>query len=116
MVLEYPAVRSGPGVGRRSLDGLIIQNGETRRARASEVDIKSQNVIVVQTKAHQLGMYLMGQALFSRELVLELGAGSVHTVALCSSSDARLKPLCDRFGIEVVIDDLGDDSATKGQR
>jgi hypothetical protein len=61
-------------------------------------------VIVVQTKASRLGMYLMGQAFFSAELIREHGPKSVRTVALCTRSDAKLAELCERYGIEVVVD------------
>jgi hypothetical protein len=58
----------------------------------------------------RLGMYLLGQTLFSRELIKERFAPrSVRTVALCADSDAVLGPIAEaeRFGIEVVVDDLG---------
>ncbi len=104
LVLEFLVVRSRPGVGRRLLDGLIILNREHRIARANEVEIADQEVIVVQTKAQRLGMYLMGQAFFSAELIRDFGPRSVRTVAVCSSADAKLQELCNRFGIEVVVD------------
>ncbi len=106
LVLEYPVVRSRPGVGRRLLDGLILPHAERRRARPSEIDVADQEVIVVQTKAQRLGMYLMGQAFFSAELMRELGPRSVHAVAVCLSADAKLQELCDRYEIEVVVDRL----------
>jgi hypothetical protein len=60
----------------------------------------------VQAQAHRLGMYLMGQALFSRVLIEERFAPrSVRTVALCAIDDAVLRPIAERYGIEVVVDD-----------
>jgi hypothetical protein len=44
LILEFPAVRSRPGVSRRLLDGLILPNGERRLAKASEVDVTDQDV------------------------------------------------------------------------
>jgi hypothetical protein len=55
-------------------------------------------------------MYLMGQALFSRDLALALGAKSVRSIALCIKDDKVLRPLLERHeGCEVVVfeDDLG---------
>jgi hypothetical protein len=52
-------------------------------------------------------MYLMGQALFSRELVCDLGAQSVRSVALYARYDAKMAELCARHGIEVVVDEIG---------
>jgi hypothetical protein len=108
LVLEFPVVRSEPGVGRRVLDALIIPSGERRQAHYREVKVRDKDVIVVQTKAHRLGMYLMGQAFFSADLIKDHGPRSVGTVAICTASDARLQDLCDRYGIEVVIDKQGD--------
>jgi hypothetical protein len=105
LIEEFPVVAASLGVGARRLDGLILPGGEFCRASASEVDIVGHDVIVVQTKASPLGMYLMGQALFSAELIRDWGPKSVRTVALCTRSDARLALLCERYGIEVEVDD-----------
>lgn len=53
-----------------AFDAVILPNGGTRITHGSEVSIEGQDIIVIQAKAHRLGMYLMGQALFSRELVI----------------------------------------------
>lgn len=69
------------------------------------VTLADKDVLVVQSKAHRLGMYLLGQALFSRLLIEERFAPrSVRAVALCARDDAVLHPLAERCGIEVVID------------
>ena len=59
LVEEFPAVRSSKTNGRRLMDGVIILNEETRIAKANEVEIEGKDIIVVQTKANRLGMYLM---------------------------------------------------------
>lgn len=74
------------------------------------MDIVGKDVIVIQTKAQRLGMYLMGQAFFSRALVEKLGPRSVRTVAVCAQDDEELRPLAEAHGIEVVVD-----SAAGGQ-
>jgi hypothetical protein len=108
LVEEFPMVRAGPGVGARRADGLIILGTEPRLAEPSEIDtLDGEDVIVIQTKASRLGMYLMGQALFSRHLVEErFDAKSVRSVALCQADDDVLRPLAGRAGIEVVVDPL----------
>ena len=95
------------GVGRRLLDAIIIVGGEDRIApRGEQINLQGKDVIVVQTKAHRLGMYLMGQAFFSRVLIEDrFEPRSVRTVALCAADDAELRPIAERFGIEVVVDD-----------
>ncbi len=49
-------------------------------------------------------MYLMGQTLFSRELVLKLKPKSVLSVALCSKNDEVLGPMLEKHeGCKVVV-------------
>jgi hypothetical protein len=105
---EYQVVPRRPGVGRRVVDALIVVDGQQRVASPGErVNLDGHDLIIVQAKASRLGMYLMGQALFSRELIKELGvkSRSIRTVALCSADDAVLRPIAGRYGIEVVVDD-----------
>ncbi len=47
-------------------------------------------------------MYLLGQALFSRELMRVFNPRSVRTVAVCERDDEVLRPLAERYGIEIV--------------
>ena len=96
-----------PGVGQRKIDAVTIRDGERRIASPKEgVSLDERNIIIVQTKAYRLGMYLMRQALFSRVLIEDRCAPrSVRTVALCLIDDAVLRPTAEHFGIEVVVDD-----------
>ena len=112
LVEEFLMVPRRPNVGRRLADGLIILDGEHRRLTSAEVTLDGKDVIVVQTKANRLGMYLLGQALFSRELISEFfNPRSIRTVALCQVDDAVLRPIAERHGIEVVVDDSVPESA-----
>ena len=46
----------------------------------------------------------MGQCIFSRDLVVQLGINSVRSVALCTKDDAVLSPLLEPHeGCEVVV-------------
>jgi hypothetical protein len=106
LIEEFPVVKASPGQGPRYLDGLIVLGESKSRASSRDFDIKGRDVIVIQTKAKRLGMYLMGQCLFSRDLVLQLGAKSVRSVALCTKDDAVLRPLLEAHeGCEVVVFD-----------
>jgi hypothetical protein len=78
-------------------------DGNNRIARADEVIVEGMDVIVLQTKANRLGMYLMGQAFFSRELVKAFNPKSIRTVAICVQDDSVMHTLCEQFQIEVVI-------------
>lgn len=69
LVEEFPAVVATKTIGKRFIDAVILPNKETRVAHWSEVTLEDEDIIIVQAKAHRLGMYLMGQALFSAELM-----------------------------------------------
>src|ERR1700719_4835731 len=60
---EYLIVRSSPGVGRRMIDAVIIEDGDHRIASHGEtVSLDGHDIVVVQTKVLRLGMYRLGQA------------------------------------------------------
>ena len=108
LVEEYLVVPPGRGFGMRMVDAVIIVGGDQRIAsRAESISLRGHDLIVVQTKAHRLGMSLLGQALFSRLLIEDRFAPrSIRAVALCAADDAVLRPIAERFGIEVVVEDL----------
>jgi hypothetical protein len=86
------------------LDGLIIKGGAFRIARQSEVVVEGNDVIVIQTKASRLGMYLMGQAFFSAQLMRRFNPRSVESVALVALDDEVLRPLLEQYsGMHVVV-------------
>lgn len=103
LVEEFPVVRRTTTCAQRLLDGLIVLDGKNRIANADEISIEGMDVIVLQTKANRLGMNLMGQAFFSRELVKVFQPKSIRTVAICAQDDSVLHALCDEFQIDVVI-------------
>ena len=107
---EFRAVRASATQGRRDLDGVIILGGPSRilgRAEHSAVDLRGKDIVVVQTKAGRLGMYLLGQALFSRELMRAFAPRTIVSVAVCQRDDVVLRPLAEKYGIEVVCYDDG---------
>jgi hypothetical protein len=103
---EYLAVARRQGVGQRKVDAVIVVDGARRIAsRGEHASLDGHDLIVVQTKAHRLAMYLLGQALFSRVLIKKrCSPRTLRTVALCAENDAVLGPIAKRFGIEVVVD------------
>jgi hypothetical protein len=104
---EYLVMPRRLGVGRRLIDAVIIVDGDRRIASPGEsVSLDGHDLLVVQTKAYRLGMYLMGQALFSRVLIEDrCTPRSVRTVALCAIDDAVLRPIAERYSVEIVVDD-----------
>lgn len=107
LIEEFLAVSRGAGTAQRLIDGVIVLDGAKRRIKQHEVAVKDQDIIVVQTKASRLGMYLMGQALFSAKLMRPFGPRSIRTVAVCTADDSVLRLLCDHAGIEVVVYENG---------
>ena len=101
---EFQAVPRTPTTGQRLFDAVILPRGEHKRVRWQDISLEGQDVIVVQTKAQRLGMYLMGQTLFSAQLVRRFKPKSVRSVALCTIDDEVLRPLLERHkGMEVVV-------------
>ena len=103
---EFCLVRPTKECGIRLADAVILPQQETRIAdRGEEIEINGQHVVVVQTKASRLGMYLMGQALFSGELIRRYFKPlSVESVALCAKDDRVLRPLLEAHaGCSVVV-------------
>lgn len=103
LIEEFLAVRSGPNQGKRLIDGVVVLDGPHVIASHGEVEIENREIVVIQTKAYRLGMYLMGQALFSRHLMMPFRPRSVETVAICTKGDAVMEPLAAAYGIKVVV-------------
>jgi hypothetical protein len=104
LIEEFRVVNRSTTSGQRLIDGVIIQGGEFRIARQSTISVEHQDLIVVQTKAARLGMYLMGQTLFSAELMKQFNPRSITSVALCSQDDEVLRLLLEQYpGMQVVI-------------
>ncbi|MCO6439926.1 MAG: hypothetical protein J5I81_02330 [Nitrococcus mobilis] len=105
LIEEFPLVKRTATQARRLLDGLVILGEIPQVAgRGTHVDIFGKDVVVVQTKNSPLGMYLMGQTLFSLQLIEAFQPRSARAVALCAKDDARLRPLLEAYeGCEVVI-------------
>lgn len=83
---EYQLVKSTDSSGRRLADAIILPDEDRKRGHWREYPLKGQRVVVVQTKATRIGMSLMGQTIFSKELVKKLGAKTVRSIALCTAN------------------------------
>lgn len=107
---EFKAVKSSMVQSKtvqsnRWIDGVIILGGPMRILERSEhrkQNLKGKDLIVVQTKNKRLGMTLVGQALVSRELMRAFRPRTIVSVALCKWDDAALRPVAEKYGIEVV--------------
>ena len=103
LILEYPAVKGNKNTGKRLFDGIIIIDGERKIYNNKFIPVENKDIIVVQTKKNRLGMYLMGQAFFSREIMYRYNPKSVKTVAVCGKNDEELKAICEKYEIYICI-------------
>ncbi len=106
LIEEFLVLPKKAGQGRRLLDAVIILGQEKARMPVgSRVSLEGKDVVVVQTKNGPLGMALMGQALFSAQLVKRLfNPRSVVSLALCSQTDNVLQPMLEaNEGCKVVV-------------
>lgn len=103
LIEEFEVIKNGKNQARRLIDGIIVLNESTGIHKGGGYDIKGKDVIVIQTKANRLGMYLLGQALFSAELIQKFKPKSIRIVAICAKNDEVMEALAKEHGIEVVI-------------
>ena len=103
LIEEFLAVPGSADRGKRLLDGVIVLDEAFERKSAKAVELEGKNIIVVQTKASRLGMYLLGQALFSARLMERFRPASIRSVAICTKGDVVLEPLAKEYGLEIVV-------------
>jgi hypothetical protein len=104
IVFEFPMVRGSATCGKRHSDALILPNAETKIANAQDVSLEGEDIIIIQAKDTRLGMYLMGQAVFSIELMRPFNPKSIRSIAICTKDCSVLRPLLDKYPeVEVVV-------------
>lgn len=102
LIREFPAIEGGKGraEGKRHIDGVIVsgkKSGDRKGRKGDRTMVKDKKVIVIQSKAKRLGMYLIGQTIVSRELMKALGAKVVLSVAVHRKDDPVMKRVLERF-------------------
>jgi hypothetical protein len=104
LIEEFPVVRRTTHNGPRYIDAVIIPGEETKITRANEISLEGKDIICIQAKRGRLGMYLMGQALFSRQMLERFKPRNTLSVALCTKDDSVLRPLLEKYdNIRVII-------------
>ena len=103
LIEEFRAVPASKDVGRRLIDGVIVLGEKENTYAGRTYDLSNRDVIAIQTKSSRLGMYLMGQAYFTREILKRFNPKSIKTIAICGKGDTEMEALCENFGINVVI-------------
>ena len=105
LIEEFHATEldSAAGISRRLIDGVIIDAKEIGSQVGGTKEIEGKDVISVQTKGTKLSMSLLGQALFSKDLLEMHKPRSIQSVAICASGDVLLEEIAKKYGIKVVI-------------
>jgi hypothetical protein len=104
LVEEFYAVYRSETNGEIRIDAVIIPDGPKQRASQDEFILDGKDIILVQAKASRLGMYVMGQAVFSPKLIRRNNnPASIRPNALVNENDYVLGPLLEDFpDVEVV--------------
>ncbi|MGI9190529.1 MAG: hypothetical protein ACR2IL_00300 [Chitinophagaceae bacterium] len=103
LIEEFLAVRGTENQGRRPIDGVIVLNEATEIHKENFYDISGKDVIVIQTKKDRIGMYLLGQAYFSKFLIEKFNPRSIKCVAICGRTDTIMEDLAKKHDVEVVV-------------
>jgi hypothetical protein len=90
-------------IAKRVIDGIILLGEKKDRKAGGTFEFKGRDIIVIQTKSYRLGMTLMGQAYFSREIMKRFSPRSIKTITICGIGDSEMEALCKEAGIEVVV-------------
>lgn len=102
LIEEFVAVPGTRTQGRRPIDSVIVLNEDKKIHYGNTYDITGKDVIVIQTKSGRLGMYLLGQAYFSRFLIERHKPKSIKCVAICGRTDEVMELLARQHDIEIV--------------
>ncbi len=103
LIEEFVITTKSSDRGLRVIDGLIIMGEKKERRKSIIFNIKGRDIICIQTKKGRLGMSVMGQAFFSRELLKKNKPNSIRTVIICGKDDLLLREICLKYELEVVI-------------
>jgi len=103
LIEEFIAVKKSKDHSIRQIDGVIVLGLPTNIHDKNIFDIKGKDIICIQTKKNRLGMSVMGQAFFTRELLRQHQPKTIKSVIICSKDDAVLNKICKRHKLEVVL-------------
>ena len=105
LIEEFIPVEGNKDQGKRAVDGLIVLGEKTGIHQGNTYDISGKDVIVIQTKRGRIGMYLLGQAYFSRFLIEKHKPKSLKLVAICGRNDKVMQELANQHDVEIVVID-----------
>ena len=105
LIEEFRAVKESknPSQENRYMDAVIVLNEPKKIHNENTYELTDKDVIVVQTKRGRIGMYLLGQAYFSKILIQMHNPRSVKSIAICGKNDAVMAELAAEHDVEILV-------------
>lgn len=103
LIEEFIAIKPTREQGVRPVDAVIVLGENKSIHPTNSYDITGKDVIVIQTKRGRIGMYLLGQAYFSKHLIQMHNPRSVRSVAICGRNDKVMAELANSHNVEIVV-------------
>jgi len=105
LIEEFRAVKESknPSQENRYMDAVIVLNEPKKIHNENTYELTDKDVIVVQTKRGRIGMYLLGQAYFSKILIQMHNPRSVKSIAICGKNDAVMAELASEHDVEILV-------------
>ena len=105
LIEEFRAVKESknPSQENRYMDAVIVLNEPKKIYNENTYELTDKDVIVVQTKRGRIGMYLLGQAYFSKILIQMHNPRSVKSIAICGKNDAVMAELAAEHDVEILV-------------
>ena len=102
---DFKIIEGDETSGPRTLDAVILPDGPKNQVYWRDISLRDQRTVIIQAKAKRLSMYLMGQTLFSAEIVKRFSnPRSIRSIALCKEDDPILGPLLIDVSKKVGVD------------
>lgn len=100
MIEGSPAISKVTDSGSR----VVIPGGTNQIVDPLKADITGKDIVIIQGNSKEIvGMYLLGQAIFSQKLLESYKSKSIRSIALCRKSDACMERAANLYGIEIVV-------------
>ena len=82
---------------------VVIPGGPSQILDPLKADITGKDIVIIQGNSKEIvGMYLLGQAIFSKKLLEPYNPKSIRSIALCKKSDTCMERAAKLYGIEII--------------
>lgn len=103
LIEKFLAIPGNESQASRRIDGLIVLNEVKGIHAGCTYDITDKDVVIIQTKSGRVGMYLLGQAYFSKFLIERHKPRSIKSVAICGKTYVVMEELAKLHNVEIVV-------------